>query len=183
MNKIIYKKKIKLISDRIVLRPLNNNDDIKRYYYWLKDSTVTEFLEVRHLKMSKNKIKNFVHKQYISPNNILFGIFVRDTNEHIGNIKIGPINFIYLRTELGIIIGEKKFWKKGFASESIKMVENYCFNILKLNRITASICSPNIASINTFKKCNYKIEGILKKYWVINQKFADEIIMAKYNEL
>ena len=62
------------------------------------------------------------------------------------------------------------------------MIEEYCFNNLKLNRITASICSPNIASIKTFKKCNYKIEGILKKFWIINHKFADEIIMAKYNE-
>ena len=59
--------------------------------------------------MSKNKIIDFIHNQYNSPNNILFGIFVKDTNEHIGNIKIGPINFTYLRTELGIIIGEKNF--------------------------------------------------------------------------
>ena len=71
--------------------------------------------------MSKNKIIDFIHNQYNSPNNILFGIFVKDTNEHIGNIKIGPINFTYLRTELGIIIGEKNFWKKGFASESLSI--------------------------------------------------------------
>ena len=182
MNKLKLKKNIKLTSNRIILRPLNIYDDIKRYYSWLKDPSITEFLEVRHLHMSKNKIIDFIHNQYNSPNNILFGIFVKDTNEHIGNIKIGPINFTYLRTELGIIIGEKNFWKKGFASEAINMIEEYCFNNLKLNRITASICSPNIASIKTFKKCNYKIEGVLKKFWIINHKFADEIIMAKYNE-
>jgi ribosomal-protein-alanine N-acetyltransferase len=71
-----------------------------------------------------------------------------------------------------------EFWNKGFATEVVKCVLNFCFFELKLHRITAGCATENIASIKVLEKAGLKKEAHHRKIlpirgqWIDNYEFA-----------
>jgi RimJ/RimL family protein N-acetyltransferase len=173
------RKIVKLSGDRIYLKLLNPRDVSTAYAEWMNDSEVTQFLESRWKKYTIKEIKDYVLKMNSSKDNYLFGIFLKDSKQHFGNIKIGAINPIHRFADVGLLIGNKSLWGKGYATEAIKLVTKYVFKELKLNKLFAGIYSNNIASYKAFMKAGYKEAGRLKKHYFCSGKFVDKIIVEK----
>ncbi|MCX0409593.1 GNAT family N-acetyltransferase [Clostridium perfringens] len=79
------------------------------------------------------------------------------------------IDFYSNNTEIGYTI-EKNFWGKGVASECIKAIENFAFEILDMNRIIAMIDSNNISSIKLSEKLGFHKDGILREHYYNKSK-------------
>ena len=84
----------------------------------------------------------------------MFCIYFRKS--HIGNIKLGPINFKKKIGNIGYIIGIKRFQNKGFASEAINKILNYSFKKQKLKKVIANSEEKNLASIKVLEKNGFK---------------------------
>ena len=98
MNKIEKEKLIIKSNESIKLRILNKTDITDKYVDWMNDYEVVKFTEQRFHHHDKSKIKKFIIEKLLSENDFLFGIYFK--NEHIGNIKIGPINWRYKNSEI-----------------------------------------------------------------------------------
>ncbi len=61
---------------------------------------------------------------------MFFGIFVIETREHIGNIKIGNIDQIHRFADVGLLIGEASARGKGYGTEAILLACRYAFGNL-----------------------------------------------------
>ena len=72
---------------------MREDDCNKKYLKWLNDLDVNQFLETRWNKQNIKSIKKFVSEINRSNDSYIFGIINKETKEHIGNIKIGDINF------------------------------------------------------------------------------------------
>lgn len=83
--------------------------------------------------------------------------------------------------EIGYWIGES-FWGKGIATKAIKLITNYGFGDLKLDRIHAGVFEFNISSMKALEKNGYKKEGVFKKAIFKNDKVLDEHRYFKLNE-
>ena len=97
----------------------------------------------------------------------MYGIFIKnnDLNVHIGNIKLGPINFLHKNAYLSYFIGEKELWGNGYTTLAIKEI----IKIAKkkgVKKLKAGLYEPNIGSEKVLIKNGFKIEG----------KFKSEII-------
>ena len=57
------------------------------------------------------------------------------------------------------MIGDKEYWNKGYATESIKLISDHCKKKLKLRKLVAGTPSINYGMIKAFKKNGFKIEG------------------------
>jgi len=150
----------KLVSNNLYLRCLTLDDCTERYVEWLNDKEINKFLETRFLIQNVEMIKNFVTGINNSTDSYLFGIFTENT--HIGNIKIGPIHPLYKYADISYFIGEKSFWGKGYASEAIKLITNFGFIKLELNRIQAGVHGCNTGSQKVLEKCGYKKEAVFR---------------------
>ena len=179
-DKIKKNKKHNLFIDgeRIYLRELRFSDVNRNYCNWMKDLEVTQYLESRFERWTIKKLRDYVRKIKNSPDYLFLAIISKYNNKHVGNIKIGPINRIHKFSDIGIIIGEKRFWGKGFATEAIKLVVEFCFAKLKLHKVTAGVYSNNIGSIKAFKKAGFSIEGIRKKQYLYKGNYIDGIILG-----
>lgn len=171
--------KISVTTENLELKTLTHENASPHYFDWLQDPQVTRFLEVRHLNFSSEEIQNFINYMFEDKNNILFGIFVKNTQKHIGNIKLGPINWVYSRADIGLLIGDKEYWGKGFATEAIEAVVKVAQENLNIHRLQAGAYASNIGSIKAFKKANFDQEGLLKDYWSIDGEYEDEILLAR----
>ena len=88
-----------------------------------------------------------------SENNILYGMIL--DQKHIGNIKIGPINWNHMAADVGYFIGSRDAWGKGLATEAVRRVTEFAFEELKLNKCNAGVYSGNPGSIRVLEKAGY----------------------------
>ena len=105
----------------VYLRKLNPAKDIGfKYQKWMNNIEVHKYTEQKYKKPSLKDIKNFVIKKNKSKNEFLYGIFLKKSKSHIGNIKLGPINFIHKFAEISYFVGEKELWGRGHMTKAIK---------------------------------------------------------------
>jgi [ribosomal protein S5]-alanine N-acetyltransferase len=173
------KEQLFLAGDGICLRKISLADADGNYLKWLNDRTVNQYLESRFTRWTGPKIREYIKKYSGDPGNLLLAVILKDSGEHIGNIKIGPINRIHKSAEIGIIIGEKNCWGKGFASEAIRLITDYAFNTLKLHKLTAGAYAENLGSVKAFKKAGFKIEGLRKKHVRYGRGYTDLVLMGR----
>ena len=154
MNQI---KKKNLKANSIELRPLSENDYSNEYLMWLENEEINRYLETRWEEQTEQKIRSFLRSMESSENNILYGMIL--DQKHIGNIKIGPINWNHMTAEVGYFIGSRDAWGKGLATEAVRRVTEFGFEELKLNKCNAGVYSGNPGSIRVLEKAGYTLEG------------------------
>jgi len=150
--------------EKITLRKLNLSKDISnKYLNWMNDSETHKFTEQKYTKHSLINIRKFVKEKNESNNELLYGIFLKKNNfkMHIGNIKLGPINFIHKRGEITFFIGEKELWGKGYTTLAINEIIKIAKN-MGLKKLKAGLYEMNIGSKKVLEKNNFKLEGKMK---------------------
>ena len=173
---------MRLVGENIYLKILDVEDVSQAYLNWMDDEKIKQFLESRWNKYTINDIKEYVKTISENPNNFFFGIYLNDKNEHIGNIKIGDINQIHKFGDIGLMIGNKTKWGKGYASEAIKLATKHAFKELNLNKVFAGIYENNIGSYKAFLKAGFYEAGRLKKHLLYKGDYVDKIIVEKCND-
>jgi len=170
MNKDLFNDNKFLENENIYLRNVCLKDVNDSYYQWLNDPQVNQFLETRFVVQSKAKIAEFVTSKDGNANEILLAICDKEHDLHIGNIKLGPINWYHRRAEISLLIGNKDYWGKGIATQAIELISLFAFQTLNLNKLMAGAYKNNIGSIKAFQKCGYKIEGEVEDYVLVNNQ-------------
>lgn len=94
---------------------------------------------------------------------------------------MGPLNSIHSYAEIGLLIGEKQCWGKGYGSEAIGLVLEYAFKNLNIHRLTAGAYANNLGSIKAFEKNGFIIEGTYRNHVLHNGVFVDCIRMGIIN--
>jgi RimJ/RimL family protein N-acetyltransferase len=82
-----------------------------------------------------------------------FGIF--DENEqYIGTIELYDIR--YTSATLGIIIGERSHWSRGYGPEAMHALLDYAFNALGLEQIRLSAFADNLRALSAYQKVGFR---------------------------
>jgi ribosomal-protein-alanine N-acetyltransferase len=158
-----------LKSERIYLRPLTLDDASEAYVAWLNNKAVNQYLvDVSRSKHDLNSVRDFITHINSKDDEFMFGIFLIDSNQHIGNIKIGPVRSYHLVADIGFLIGEQSQWGKGYGVEAIKLASDYAFNILKLNKLSAGLYASNVACARALEKAGFQKEGVRIKHYLLN---------------
>ena len=89
-------------SARITLTALDESRVTDRYLRWMNDPHVTQYLESRFSPATMDGLRSFVESIALSSDTYFFAIVSNVTGEHLGNIKLGPINVHHLRAPTDI---------------------------------------------------------------------------------
>ncbi|MBU0477133.1 GNAT family N-acetyltransferase [bacterium] len=171
-------EKIFLVGRRIYLRPLNQRDINKKYLSWLNDSEVTKYMEIGIFPTTKNELQDYYERINKSKTDVMFAIVTKKQGRHIGNIKLGNINWVHRFAELGIMIGDKRYWSKGYGQEACQLLLKYAFNRLNLNKVILGVHAPHKAAIKAYQKVGFQIEGRLTKMLNLDGKYVDKVYMG-----
>ena len=169
-----------IYGERIYLRRLTEDDVSEAYVRWINDPDINQYLESRFYEQTIESTKAFI-RSVTNDNNYQFGIFIKETDQHIGNIKIGSINHFHKYADIGFLIGEKEYWGKGIASEAIKLATDFAFNTLGLHKLWGGAYAPNVSSMKAFLKNEYVEEGVKKSQYLCNGVYVDDIMFGKVN--
>ena len=170
-----------LHGEQVSLRALKPEDCTDIYVGWLNDVNVYQHLETRWEEQNIETIQNFVNSIIDSDHSYIFAIIENSTNSHIGNIKLGPIHPRNNYADIGYFIGERDVWGKGYATEAVKLIVDFGFNILKLHRIQAGLISGNDSSSKVLVRNGFIKEGELKEKIFFNGEYRNHIMYGLVN--
>ena len=174
-------KKYNLLKKKINLKKLSSKDINHNYLNWLNDKRVTRFTDLRFQKKHTfGSIRKFVKEINLSKNDFLYGVFFKENNEeiHVGNVKIGQINYYHKFGDISFLIGNKSFWNRGLATVAVSKGIVIAKNKFKLKKLTAGAYENNHGSIKVLKNNNFKIEGVVKKKIYYQRKRFNHLIFG-----
>lgn len=148
-----------IIGEKIKLRDIDISDCNECYLQWMCDEDTNLYMETRWVKQTMDSIISFVSDKRESNDSVLFAIVESRSGNHIGNIKIGPIDFNNHYADISYFIGSKNCLRKGYASEAVFLATKYGFDELGLHRLQAGVIDGNTGSKKVLEKCGYKLEG------------------------
>ncbi len=168
-----------IITARLVLRPISLRHCTDRYVSWLNDPEVYKFMETRG-NYTIDQLREYL-VSVIANKVSMWAIHLRVSNQHIGNIKIDPLDLERGLGEYGILMGDKSEWGKGYATEASEAVLNYCFEELKLRKITLGVIRENKAAIKVYKKIGFVQAAVYRCHVRYDDEYYDIIRMAIFN--
>jgi diamine N-acetyltransferase len=65
---------------------------------------------------------------------------------------------------------------KGYATEALAILIRYCFEILNLHMIHATITADNLSSIRLFEKSGFSQCGVKREWRYLDHKWMDELM-------
>jgi len=157
---------IKIETPRLCLRTLHEGDVSQAYVDWLNDPEVNCYLETRHTVQTLASCSEFVKRCNSEKSEHLLGVFLRETESHIGNVKLGFVNDIHSRGQISLFIGDKKLWGQGFGREIVSAITKYGFDEACLERIEAGCYEGNLSSLRVFLSVGYTVEGFFRSHAV-----------------
>ncbi len=169
-------------GSRLELRYLTPRDVNEAYVRWLGDPETVRFTESRHTSHSLDSVRAYVAACASDSIEHLLGIFKIESGRHIGNIKIGPVNTYHRYASVGLIIGEKDCWGKGYATEAIGLATRHAFSTLGLHKLTAGVIAGNEGSLRAFARNRFVVEGVRRKHNLCGDDWRDEIILGLLQE-
>ena len=164
----------KLVGERIYLSP-RNVEDVGIFTEWMNDFYVTDYIGRSHQTVTLQDEKEYLEKTDNNKN--VFAIIDPEKDEIIGNIGLHEIDKINRTATLGIFIGNRNYWSKGYGTEAIQLILDFGFNYLNLNNIDLALMEFNQRALNCYEKCGFKEIGRRRKNKFINGKYYDSILM------
>lgn len=163
----------------IYLRGLRESDLQGDWYKWFNDKEVTAFQNKGIFPNTFEKQREYFESVNRSRDDVVLAIIHDKDDTHIGNIGLHRIDYIHRHAEVGIVLGEKKHWKKGYATQCLKAVTDYSRNTLNLHRLTAYLMKGNTGSHKAFLSAGFKEEGTMFERFYKNGAYLDAIIVGR----
>lgn len=168
------------MESRIYLRALEP-DDYKISIAWRKDDQIWNMLGGTKYFVSEAYEKKWVEDTIFNSKDIRLAVCLKEDDNYIGNVYLTNIDMVNRTATSHVLIGEKSYWGKGYASEALKLLLDYAFNERGLHRIAALVLESNTQSIKMHIKLGYKQEGILRESVFKNGQYNNQIVLSILN--
>lgn len=155
-------------------------EDLDFLYKWENDSNNWDVADTNE-PLSKYLIKRYIaysDKTIYEKKQQRLIIELQNQKLVVGCIDLYDFEAIHKRAGIGIVIDEK-YRKHGFAFEAVSVLKNYAKKYLHLHQLYCYISTDNEASINLFKKADFKTSGELKE-WIktSDNQYTDVVILT-----
>jgi RimJ/RimL family protein N-acetyltransferase len=170
---------------KTILRPLNKATDVGAITQWVNDPDVQQYVGM-FLPETLEQERTWLEKLDNNEKNIVFAIQTKPTkitpSRFIGLIGIHGINWKDRVAETGALIGDKRYWSRGYGTDAKMQVINYAFNALNLHKLTSAAIAYNERSLRYSLHCGYKVEGTRKRQIFKSGEYHDLVILGLFKE-
>lgn len=164
-----------LTGEKVILR-YPKLSDAKWLFEHLTKPEILWMLEPETVpKCLKDEI-NWIHKQPMRRKKLVsvsFVVIEKRGGRLLGGAGIKYPNLKHKRSEVGAWIA-KEYWGKGYAKDALRMLINYGFKKLKLNRLEGICYAFNKRSRKLQESLGFKLEGVLREHSIFKGKFVDD---------
>ncbi len=110
-------------------------------------------------------------------------VIVTNDNVVVGLIDIFDFDFHNKRAGIGVLIKDQSNRHKGFGTEALQLLIQYCFKHLNLHQLYCNISEENEASITLFENQGFKKIGLKKDWNLVNGNYKNEYLLQLINNV
>lgn len=165
-------------GNRLIIKGLER-EDLHDRHQWLNDPEITRyFTNLGSIPLSETDLlKWYDNISTRKLQELHFAIFTGDC-KHIGGAQLKSIDWKNRNAELGLFIGEKSEWGRGYGTEATGMLIHYGFDELNLHRLWLRVDEENLAALKCYQKSGMTQEGIFRDEVFREGAYHHSIIMS-----
>ena len=143
----------------------------KAFARWSRDTEFRRLMDsgVFPMKSQKN-LQSMVEKdlEEQSINQHWFSIRKLDDDKLLGDIDLFVVDWSGRNAFVGLGIGERDYWGKGYGTDVMKVILRYAFTEINLNRVTLNVFEYNPRAVRSYEKAGFRHEGRMRQ--VLNKE-------------
>jgi RimJ/RimL family protein N-acetyltransferase len=129
---------------------------------------------------SAKAVRRAIEEQPID--RLSFSIHTLVDDRLIGQIGLYEVFWPHREAFMGIHIGERAFWGKGYGTDALRALLRYAFEEVNLQRVALSVLEGNERAMRSYAKCGFHYEGRQRRVWAYDGQRWDEIYMGLLRE-
>ncbi len=130
--------------------------------HWQRDSEYRRFLDSEPaMVVSEKWLKDWFEKRGEeggSPNRYVFSIRTLADEKLIGFFSLW-VDVAHSEAWVGIGIGAREFWGKGYGTDAMRLCLRYAFNELNVYRVSLGLMAYNPRALRSYEKAGFRLEG------------------------
>lgn len=148
---------------------------------WQRDSEYMRLLDSNATRLGSRKdsqksLEKELEEQQL--NQHWFTIRTLAEDKLIGDIGLYVVNWSGRDAFVGLGIGERDFWSRGYGTDAMNLILRYAFMEVNLTRVTLTVFEYNPRAIRSYEKAGFQHEGRLRKLLHRDGKRFDELFMG-----
>jgi RimJ/RimL family protein N-acetyltransferase len=172
-----------LVGERIILRPTEEADYLHGYR-WELDKEVQHWAQGDYAPpdLTFAQYKAQYAPPYGKPGEADHFTIIARPETIIGFIGYFNADRRIGKVEVGIGIGEKAYWGRGYGREAMNLLLTHLFDGLGYQRVELDTWSGNERAIRAYQACGFQIEGRLRRSELVDGTYFDTILMGLLRE-
>jgi len=152
---------------------------------WQRDSEFRRLADGDPVEMfSEKKIKGWAEKYAedgFKPERHPFSIRALSDDKLIGFMGLW-LDLIHAEAWVGIGIGEREYWSKGYGTDAMKLAVQFAFMELGLHRVSLGLFDYNPRALRAYEKAGFRLEGRTRKDLLREGQRTDSLWMGILRE-
>ncbi len=128
---------------------------------WTHDSEFSRLMDATPAyPYTESQAKEWIEKQRDLHQ---FAILDCQNDKPIGLVELDGISWTSGDAFVGIGLGERDYWGKGYGTEAMNIILGYAFRELGLRRVSLTVFEYNLRAIHSYEKVGFAHEGRLRQ--------------------
>lgn len=106
------------------------------------------------------------------------GFAIEADGQCIGQCALFNFNTTAHTCELGITIGDRAYWGRGYGRESVALLVNYAFRHQHMHKVWLHVHAANLRARRAYAACGFQEEGRLRAHVWSDGQYDDLIVMG-----
>ena len=111
---------------------------------------------------------------------LCWSVILNGQDQIIGKCILFQFSLANHRAEIGFILN-REYWRQGLMHQALEAVIGFAFKSLELHRIEADVDPLNAGSLGVLEKLGFEREGLFHDRWLLNNEWADSVMLALLN--
>ena len=171
-----------LSGEKVRLRAIELTD-LDNVMTWINNPEVTRYLLVGLWPLSSETERQWIERRAkdADPTDKALVIEALDRT-YLGGIGLHKIDFPSGTAEIGIAIGRKDYWGKGYGTDAMKILLRHGFENLRLRKVTLEVFGSNVRAQRSYAKVGFREVGRLKAHLIKQGQYEDAVYMEVFKE-
>lgn len=168
----------RLTGENVVLREFRWEDlpDMRR---WITDERATRYLGARYLRpqtweQTEARLRALLNGDVGGEHLVVAD---RGTLAYLGQISLQSVDSLSRQGELALVL-LPEHWGKGAAREAVRLMLEYAFTRLNLNRVGLKVVSENARALRLYEAAGFVREGVLRQDVFLEGGYRDTVVMS-----
>jgi RimJ/RimL family protein N-acetyltransferase len=133
-------------------------------FRWRTDTELSSFDAARPFSATYNDYLALYRDDLLFPSPYRKGLAIEDYDgRHIGNVMYYNIDAIRREAELGITIGERGYWSRGYGRDAVATVVRHIFRTTGFRRVYLKSLDWNVRAQRAFERAGFRMCGRLRR--------------------